>query len=250
MNGYRQMEQHPLVMAFGGLIRAFDPVTGQVVWNVEPGGYHWWKPSGVITALEVTAEFVFAAGAGNLLCLSYPTGNLYWQVSTPSPVATMVVDESRIYLASHRDVSCCSRDDGRQLWYLKTAAPLKRFFTQFRPTTQSVPEIVVDSECIYLAHQGALYCIDCANGRQRWSAKTDLRVPTQMTVRPDRIYLAGRGKLKCLDRHNGRQLWTTAFPDRGIVVGPLVVGFSPLRWSISPLVTGTPAPDRRYQPRT
>jgi len=36
MDGYREMQQQPVVMRSEGYFGRFDPHTGQVLWNVEP----------------------------------------------------------------------------------------------------------------------------------------------------------------------------------------------------------------------
>jgi outer membrane protein assembly factor BamB len=91
-------------------IVGFDRRAGAHAWVFDAGG--------AITRVVVARDRVFAAGSDRVVCLQYATGALVWNVSSPVPASTFLVDGDEIFVASSTgEVAAFSATDGRFLWY-------------------------------------------------------------------------------------------------------------------------------------
>ncbi len=110
MDGYREAASRVLVVAFGKGVRGLDALTGNVLWEVEPGAASW--------RLQVSGEHVVAAGGQQLLCLRYPTGEILWLTRATLCADALLFDGELIYLTSVGEVECFDLR-GNQLWHNK-----------------------------------------------------------------------------------------------------------------------------------
>ena len=96
-----------VVAAFGGFVYGLDPATGGVFWEFEDGS--------AIPRLIVTDTHVFALGR-KLACLTYPDGQLVWQVEVVGFAPSFILVGDKLFFGSTGEVSCHSAINGQQLW--------------------------------------------------------------------------------------------------------------------------------------
>ena len=228
-----------------GIVRAFDPASGQVLWQFEQssgtlaaseagvilrlvdgtvkslaparGTVRWEAASGIVGDLPpvLDGDHAFIAGKG-MAALEIATGRVLWSApSDPTVTAPPVAAGSRL-LAGEEDgtLRCRDRASGVSLWKLRTGSAL-------------LAPPVVDSEGrrLYLGTTDRrLLEVGLEKGRKGWAWKVGADVESPGLIHEHRVLFAAfDAVLYALNRGNGNLVWRAPLPSRPLS-GPLLAG--------------------------
>ena len=228
-----------------GIVRAFDPASGQVLWQSEQssgalaaseagvilrlvdgtvkslaparGTVRWEAASGIVGDLPPVLDggHAFIAGKG-MAALEIATGRVLWSApSEPTVTAPPVAAGSRL-LAGEEDgtLRCRDRASGVSLWKLRTGSAL-------------LAPPVVDSEGrrLYLGTTDRrLLEVGLEKGRKGWAWKVGADVESPGLIHEHRVlFTAFDAVLYALNRGNGNLVWRAPLPSRPLS-GPLLAG--------------------------
>ena len=228
-----------------GIVRAFDPATGQVLWQSEhssgtlaasetgvflrlvdgtvkslapaKGTVRWEAASGIVGDLPpvLDGDRVFIAGKG-MAALDVATGHVFWSApADPTVTASPVAAGSRL-LAGEEDgtLRCRDRVSGVSLWRMRTGSAL-------------LAPPVVDSEerRLYLGTTDRrILEVGLEKGTKGWAWKVGADVESPGLIHGNRVFFtAFDAVLYALNRGNGNLVWRAPLPSRPLS-GPLLSG--------------------------
>ena len=228
-----------------GIVRAFDPATGQVLWESEQssgtlaasetglivrlvdgtvkslaparGTVKWEAASGIIGDLPpvLDGDRVLIAGKG-MAALDLATGHVVWSAPTdPTVTASPVAAGSRL-LAGEEDgtLRCRDRASGVSLWKLRTGSALL-----------APPVVDPEQRRLYLGTTDRrILEVGLETGRKGWAWKVGADVESPGLIHENRVFFtAFDAVLYALNRGNGNLAWRAPLPSRPLS-GPLLSG--------------------------
>ena len=228
-----------------GIVRAFDPASGQVLWQFEQssgtlaaseagvilrlvdgtvkslaparGTVRWEVASGIVGDLPpvLDGEHVFIAGKG-MAALDIATGRVLWSApSDPTVTAPPVAAGPRL-LAGEEDgtLRCRDRASGVSLWTLRTGSALL-----------APPVVDPEERRLYLGTTDRRFLeVGLEKGKKGWAWKVGADVESPGLIHEHRVLFAAfDAVLYALNRGNGNLAWRAPLPSRPLS-GPLLAG--------------------------
>ncbi len=228
-----------------GIVRAFDPATGQVLWQSEQstgtlaasetalilrlvdgtvkslapaeGTARWEAASGIVGDLPpvLDGDRVFIAGKG-MAALDIATGHVVWSASAdPTVTAPPVAAVSRL-LAGEEDgtLRCRDRASGVSLWKLRTRSALL-----------APPVVDPERRRLYLGTTDRrILEVGLEKGKKGWAWKVGADVEGPGLLHERRVlFTAFDAVLYALNQGNGDLVWRAPLPSRPLS-GPLLSG--------------------------
>jgi outer membrane protein assembly factor BamB len=228
-----------------GIVRAFDPASGQVLWQSEQssgtlaaseagvilrlvdgtvkslaparGTVRWEAASGIVGDLPpvLDGDHAFIAGKG-MAALDIATGRVLWSApSDPTVTAPPVAAGSRL-LAGEEDgtLRCRDRASGVSLWKLRTGSALL-----------APPVVDPERRRLYLGTTDRrLLEVGLEKGKKGWAWKVGADVESPGLIHERRVlFTAFDAVLYALNRGNGNLVWRAPLPSRPLS-GPLLAG--------------------------
>ena len=159
-----------------------DLESGQEIWAFKGSGEF-------ISPCACVGGRVFAAANdGNVFCMSLSDGKAIWRFSaSEGVVASPVVSDRRVYVASGPVLHCLSGGDGEEAWSVRSP---RNFF--FSPAV-SGERLVISSRA------GHLLALDSRTGEELWKYPLVRDAPARLALAPGRVLAATAGRcLYCL----------------------------------------------------
>ncbi len=228
-----------------GIVRAFDPATGQVLWQSEqssgalaaseaglvlrlvdgrvkslaPGGgsVRWEAASGIVGDLPpvLDGDRVFIAGKG-MAALDATNGKVLWSAPTDPTVTASPVAAGPRLLAGEEDgtLRCRDRASGASLWKLPTRSALL-----------APPVVDPEQRRLYLGTTDRrILQVGLEKGNKGWAWKVGADVESPGLIHQHRVlFTAFDAVLYALNRGNGNLVWRAPLPSRPLS-GPLLSG--------------------------
>jgi outer membrane protein assembly factor BamB len=235
------------VMTRGGLVRALDPATGEVLWQSEQrtgavaaaegglivrlvdgtvrslapakGNVRWEAASGIVgdIAPVLDGDRILVAGKG-LAALDLATGRVLWSAPADPTVTSPPVSAGSRLLTGEQDgtLRCRDRASGVSLWTLRTGAPLV-----------APPLFDAERRRLYLGTTDRrILEVDLEKGELGWTWKVGAAIESPGLLHEHRVIFAGfDAVLYAQNRGNGNLVWRAALPSRPMS-GPLLSGAS------------------------
>jgi len=237
--------RHLFAITRDGIVRAFDPATGRVLWQSEQrsgtlaasetglilrlvdgtvksltpakGTVQWEAASGIVGDLPpaLDGDRVFIAGKG-MAALDIATGRVIWSApADPTVTAPPVAAGSRL-LAGEEDgtLRCRDRASGVSLWRLRTGSALL-----------APPVVDPEQRRLYLGTTDRrILEVGLEKGEKGWAWKVGADVESPGLIHERRVlFTAFDAVLYALDRGNGNLVWRAPLPSRPLS-GPLLSG--------------------------
>jgi outer membrane protein assembly factor BamB len=202
-------EQRAAAYRFEEIVFCFDRNTGKTLWaNRRPSIYSVWPQSG--TPCIVDGRLYVLAAARNVRCLDATSGEDLWETSVPGDfrdeyfqASPVVVDGVVVVMLDH--LFGLSADNGSIVW---EADPQRTRGLHSSPVVWSSDE---GNRVLVNVTGGQTTCIDPADGREVWRARTEGAQATPVVV-GDRLLTYGRSRksgLRCfrLSGEGAEELW-------------------------------------------
>ena len=221
--------RHLFAITRDGIVRAFDPATGRVLWQSEQrsgtlaasetglilrlvdgtvksltpakGTVQWEAASGIVGDLPpaLDGDRVFIAGKG-MAALDISTGRVIWSApADPTVTAPPVAAGSRL-LAGEEDgtLRCRDRASGVSLWRLRTGSALL-----------APPVVDPEQRRLYLGTTDRrILEVGLEKGEKGWAWKVGADVESPGLIHERRVlFTAFDAVLYALDRGNGNLVW-------------------------------------------
>jgi outer membrane protein assembly factor BamB len=228
-----------------GIVRAFEPSTGQVLWQSEQssgtlaageaglilrlvdgtvksltparGTVRWEAASGIVGDLPpvLDGDRVLIAGKG-MAALDIATGHVVWSApADPTVTASPVAAGSRL-LAGEEDgtLRCRDRASGVSLWKLRTGSALL-----------APPVVDPEQRRLYLGTTDRrILEVGLEKGKKGWAWKVAADVESPGLIHEHRVFFtAFDAVLYALNRGNGNLVWRAPLPSRPLS-GPILSG--------------------------
>jgi outer membrane protein assembly factor BamB len=208
-NRREEEEQRAAAYRFEEIVFCFDAQTGKTLWaNRKPSVYSVWPQSG--SPCIVDGRLYVLAAARNVRCLDASTGEDLWETSLPGEfrdefyqASPVVVDGVVVVMLDH--LFGLSAENGSLVW---DADPQRTRGLHSSPVVWSS-----DAGNLVLVNVtgGQTACIDPADGREVWRARTEGAQATPVVV-GDLLLTYGRSRksgLRCfrLSREGPEELW-------------------------------------------
>jgi len=228
-----------------GIVRAFDPPTGQVLWQSEQssgalaasetalilrlvdgtvkslapakGSVRWEAASGIVGDLPpvLDGDRVLIAGKG-MAALDAASGQVLWSAPTDPTVTAPPVAAGPRLLAGEEDgtLRCRDRASGVSLWKLRTASALL-----------APPVVDPERRRLYLGTTDRrILQVGLEKGNKGWAWKVGADVESPGLIHEHRVlFTAFDAVLYALNRGNGNLVWRAPLPSRPLS-GPLLSG--------------------------
>lgn len=228
-----------------GIVRAFDPPTGQVLWQSEQssgalaasetalilrlvdgtvkslapakGSVRWEAASGIVGDLPpvLDGDRVLIAGKG-MAALDAASGQVLWSAPTDPTVTAPPVAAGPRLLAGEEDgtLRCRDRASGVSLWKLRTASALL-----------APPVVDPERRRLYLGTTDRrILQVGLEKGNKGWAWKVGADVESPGLIHQHRVlFTAFDAVLYALNRGNGNLVWRAPLPSRPLS-GPLLSG--------------------------
>jgi outer membrane protein assembly factor BamB len=189
-----------------GTVVSFHPKNGGARWSVESG------VSGSLPPV-IDGDRVFVAGRG-VAALDLESGRVLWRADDGAEAtAPVVASGSRLYVGeSDGTLRARSREDGKSIWMLKTAASL------------AAPPVVDGPDRLFLGTRDRrILALGSKDGEQEWRWKVGADIQGPGLVYDNRVVFAAfDAVLWALDRGNGNLAWRGLLTSRPIG-GPIQV---------------------------
>jgi len=237
--------RHLFAITRDGIVRAFDPATGRVLWQSEQrsgtlaasetglilrlvdgtvksltpaqGTVQWEAASGIVGDLPpaLHGDRVFIAGKG-MAALDISTGRVIWSApADPTVTAPPVAAGSRL-LAGEEDgrLRCRDRASGVSLWRLRTGSALL-----------APPVVDPEQRRLYLGTTDRrILEVGLEKGKKGWAWKVGADVECPGLIHERRVlFTAFDAVLYALNRSNGNLAWRAPLPSRPLS-SPMPVG--------------------------
>ena len=185
----------------------YDGVINATISRPDSGGIDS-SPAGFrivnFTGENVTTEVIFNTPE----CEKPDTPVWQTKISGNAEFSSLLSKDGALYIATSDDgipkncgISKLCAKSGELLWFVKTRGAVKG-------------DIAIDGKKLYVQDTyGTLYCLDCADGSQIWTAKSTLpRVnSTRMgvTIAKDLVIAGFQSMLHAYDKTSGKLVWLT-----------------------------------------
>lgn len=201
-------EQATFAQTDTGMVTAVDNATGRRCWSVQIGAR-----SDTRFPLVTNDQEVLIVSAGTCYALNKRTGDVRWQLPTPSASSTgPAMDDTQVYLGGSKGsvhaLSATLLDE----YTKKNEMPTYGYRVHqwdFRTGGRVLFPVVSTGAVVYVAGSDrSLYGLAAKDRKLRFIFETDQRISAPMTYSGNQLYAAGEDtKLYCLDAAGGALKW-------------------------------------------
>lgn len=180
-----------------GRVRAYEPRTGEIIWErmVQEHTGFYARP-----VIDARGHLVVANDAGDVAALDPKTGDLIWTHQLPAPVyQTPTAGTNLLYLSTTRGLlTALDPTTGSVRWEYALADT----------NTYLASPAFTEDQLVVAGADGWVRALDPQTGHEQWAVDVRDAVTAPPLLTPDTIYLGTMGReVLALDRATGAVVW-------------------------------------------